>query len=76
MGVGIYEARRNSVAPGKHFLVSRCTPKIANGDDPVARNSDIGIEARRAGPVENGGIADGFAFFSFCFFTDSFKYIY
>jgi hypothetical protein len=58
MGVGIYEARRNSVAPGKHFLVSRCTPKIANGDDPVARNSDIGIEARRAGPVENGGIAD------------------
>jgi hypothetical protein len=58
VGVRINKARRNSLAVGNNLLVSGCTPKIANGDNPIFRNAYIGIEAGRAGPVENGGIAD------------------
>jgi hypothetical protein len=54
----IYKTRRDGLAGDDNLFVGRRSTEIADGHDTITRDADIGIEARSAGTVENGGIAD------------------
>ena len=51
--VGIYKPRRDCLATGDNLSVRGRTAKVADGDDAIAGNADIGIEAAGARNVKS-----------------------
>ena len=58
MRVRVDEAGGQRLAGGDHLAVGRAAAEVADRDDAVAGDADVGGEARRAGAVEHGGVAD------------------
>ena len=58
MRVGVDEAGRDGLAAANHLTVGAGAAQVAHRHDTIARDADIRLEARAAGAVEHGDIAD------------------
>ena len=58
MGMGVDKAGGEGEAGGDDLLLAGSAAQIAHGDDALAIDRDIALEARRAGAVDDRGVTD------------------